>query len=331
MWLTPDGWIPEKTRLRRCCHALKRHSLRYGGIRAAARNGVGIIPVASRRTRCYDPPICPERILSQRRTRVRVAKRYDAVIVGGGHNGLVAACYLAEAGISTLVLERYRKIGGAAISEEYVPGFTFSTGSYVLSLMPRKIVEELRLLDAGVEFIARNPRFFAPFPDGSTLSYWNDHERWLDEIRKISPEGCRRLRPLRRHARKGMRSHGSLHPPPAALLERGRGPVPHARGSADLPEVLSGFGRRYRRVLLRKRADAGGRRCVRVDRHLPRTARHRHRLRQALSLDGHGHRSSRSLDLCQRRHGIDHAGALAHCRTAAASKFASAQMSSRSS
>ncbi len=87
-----------------------------------------------------------------------MAKRYDAVIVGGGHNGLVAACYLAEAGISTLVLERYSKIGGAAISEEYVPGFTFSTGSYVLSLMPRKIVEELRLFDAGLEFIpAQSP------------------------------------------------------------------------------------------------------------------------------------------------------------------------------
>ena len=56
-----------------------------------------------------------------------MAKRYDAVIVGGGHNGLVAACYLAEAGISTLVLERYPKIGGAAFSEEYVPGFMFST------------------------------------------------------------------------------------------------------------------------------------------------------------------------------------------------------------
>jgi phytoene dehydrogenase-like protein len=119
---------------------------------------------------------------------VRVAKRYDAVIVGGGHNGLVAACYLAEADMSTLVLERYSKVGGAAVSEEYVPGYTFSTGSYVLSLMPRKIIEELRLLDAGVQFIERNPRFFAPFPDGSTLSYWNDHNRWLDDIRKISPK-----------------------------------------------------------------------------------------------------------------------------------------------
>ena len=116
-----------------------------------------------------------------------MAKRYDAVIVGGGHNGLVAACYLAAAGIRTLVLERYSKIGGAAVSEEYIPGYTFSTGSYVLSLMPRKILDDLRLQEFGVRFIERNPRFFAPFPDGSTLSYWNDHERWLGDIRKISP------------------------------------------------------------------------------------------------------------------------------------------------
>ncbi len=117
-----------------------------------------------------------------------MAKRYDAVIVGAGHNGLVAACYLAEAGFSTLVLERYPTAGGAVISEEYVPGFTFSTGSYVLSLMPRKILDDLQLQSSGVRFLERNPRFFAPFPDGSTLSYWNDHDRWLADVCKISPK-----------------------------------------------------------------------------------------------------------------------------------------------
>ncbi len=112
---------------------------------------------------------------------------FDAVIVGGGHNGLVAACYLAEAGIRTCVLERYHRVGGAAISEEYVPGYTFSTGSYVLSLMPQTILQELGLLQEGVEFLERNPRFFAPFPDGSSLTYWNDHARWLEDVRRISP------------------------------------------------------------------------------------------------------------------------------------------------
>jgi phytoene dehydrogenase-like protein len=114
--------------------------------------------------------------------------RYDAVIVGGGHNGLVAAAYLAEAGIKVLVLERYGQVGGAAISEEYVPGFTFSTGSYVLSLMPRSLLDDLGLWNEGVEFIERNPRFFAPFPDGSSLTYWNDHGQWLEQIRRISPK-----------------------------------------------------------------------------------------------------------------------------------------------
>ncbi|MBX3070228.1 MAG: NAD(P)/FAD-dependent oxidoreductase [Thermomicrobiales bacterium] len=115
------------------------------------------------------------------------SQQYDAIIVGGGHNGLVAACYLADAGIRTLVLERYHEVGGAAFSEEYIPGFTFSTGSYVLSLMPESILNDLRLREEGIEYVERNPRFFAPFPDGSSLTYWNDHQKWLQDIRRISP------------------------------------------------------------------------------------------------------------------------------------------------
>lgn len=116
---------------------------------------------------------------------------YDAVIIGGGHNGLVAACYLAKAGIKTLILERYHTVGGATISEETVPGFTFSTGSYVLSLAPRKIFDELGAWAEGIELLERNPRFFAPFPDGSSLTYWEDEERWMDEIRRLSPNDAK--------------------------------------------------------------------------------------------------------------------------------------------
>jgi phytoene dehydrogenase-like protein len=112
--------------------------------------------------------------------------RYDAVIIGGGHNGLVAACYLAGGGLKTLVLERYHEVGGAAISEETFPGFKISTGSYVLSLAPRKILDELGAWD-GIELLERNPRFFAPFPDGSSLTYWLDDDAWLEQIRRISP------------------------------------------------------------------------------------------------------------------------------------------------
>ncbi len=115
-------------------------------------------------------------------------QRFDAIIVGGGHNGLTAACYLAGAGLNVCVLERYHKVGGAAISEEHTPGYTFSTGSYVLSLAPREIFDELGAWAEGIELLPRNPRFFAPFPDGSSLTMWNDHQLWLDQIRKISPK-----------------------------------------------------------------------------------------------------------------------------------------------
>src|SRR5215218_8508299 len=117
--------------------------------------------------------------------------RYDAVVIGGGHNGLVAACYLAGAGLSVCVLERYKEVGGAAISEEIVPGFTFSVGSYVLSLAPRQILDDLGAWTEGIEFVPRNPRFFAPFPDGSSLTYWNDHQSWLDQIARISPKDAK--------------------------------------------------------------------------------------------------------------------------------------------
>lgn len=113
-------------------------------------------------------------------------ERFDAIVIGAGHNGLIAACYLAGAGLNVCVLERYHEVGGAAISEETVPGFKLSTGSYVLSLAPRQIFDELGAWD-GIELLERNPRFFAPFPDGSSLTYWHDHEKWLDSIRRISP------------------------------------------------------------------------------------------------------------------------------------------------
>src|SRR5215207_1706975 len=102
------------------------------------------------------------------------ATEFDALIVGAGHNGLVAACYLAGAGLKVCMVERYHTVGGAAITEELTPGFRVSTGSYVLSLAPRKILDELGAWQEGIEFLDRNPRFFAPFPDGTSLTFWND-------------------------------------------------------------------------------------------------------------------------------------------------------------
>ena len=70
-------------------------------------------------------------------------ERWDAIVIGGGHNGLVSAGYLARAGLKTLVLERRHLVGGAAITEELVPGFHFTTFSYALSLVPADIVHDL--------------------------------------------------------------------------------------------------------------------------------------------------------------------------------------------
>ena len=85
--------------------------------------------------------------------------RYDAIIIGGGHNGLVCAAYLARAGLEVLVLERRPVIGGAAVSEETVPGFTFSTFSYVMSLLHPKIIRELELRRFGLEVLPASDLF----------------------------------------------------------------------------------------------------------------------------------------------------------------------------
>jgi phytoene dehydrogenase-like protein len=119
---------------------------------------------------------------------------YDVVIVGGGHNGLVAACYLARAGHSVCVLERYKDVGGAAFSEEIegAPGHIASTGSYVLSLAPQKILNDLDLLNNGVEMIKRNPRSFAPFMDGEDgIVFWEEMDETVQEIARFSPRDAR--------------------------------------------------------------------------------------------------------------------------------------------
>ena len=105
----------------------------------------------------------------------------------------MAACYLAGAGLSVAVLERASVVGGAAVTEELIPGFRVSTGSYVLSLMPRQILDELDLWSAGVQYLARDPRIFVPFPDGTSLAWWDDPARLHAELAKISKHDADRF------------------------------------------------------------------------------------------------------------------------------------------
>lgn len=113
-------------------------------------------------------------------------KTYDAIVIGGGHNGLVTACYLARAKWRVLVLERRHLVGGACVTEETFPGYKVSTAAYVNSLFRPEIVRDLRLRDYGFEAIERNPASFSPFLDGRYLMLGRNRESDVAEIAKFS-------------------------------------------------------------------------------------------------------------------------------------------------
>jgi phytoene dehydrogenase-like protein len=110
----------------------------------------------------------------------------DVVVVGGGHNGLACAAYLAKAGLDVVVLERREVLGGAAVTEEPWPGYRVSSASYVVSLLPPRIVAELGLERHGYRVSIVTPDYFVPFPDGSGLTLWGDTARDAAEIAKFS-------------------------------------------------------------------------------------------------------------------------------------------------
>jgi phytoene dehydrogenase-like protein len=111
--------------------------------------------------------------------------RYDVVVIGGGHNGLTAAAYLARAGRSVLVVERRHVLGGAAVTEEVFPGFRFSVCSYVVSLLRPEIIRELDLPRHGLEILPLDGTF-TPMPSGDYLWRVNDHSKTRREIARHS-------------------------------------------------------------------------------------------------------------------------------------------------
>ncbi|HVL36493.1 MAG TPA: NAD(P)/FAD-dependent oxidoreductase [Burkholderiales bacterium] len=110
---------------------------------------------------------------------------YDALIIGGGHNGLVCAAYLARAGRRVLVLERRERVGGAAMSEEVFPGFRFSVFSYVVSLLRPEIIRELELPRHGLHILPLESTL-TPLPNGDYLAQWNDHDQNRRELARHS-------------------------------------------------------------------------------------------------------------------------------------------------
>jgi phytoene dehydrogenase-like protein len=138
-----------------------------------------------------------------------VTGNYDAIVIGGGHNGLVNAAYLAKAGKKVLVLERRHVLGGAAVTEEIIPGFKFSVCSYVVSLLRPEIIRELDLPRHGLEILPLDGTF-TPMPNGDHLWRVNDHgvtrreiarhskldAEAYDEFGKAMVQMCRFVKPI---------------------------------------------------------------------------------------------------------------------------------------
>jgi phytoene dehydrogenase-like protein len=126
-------------------------------------------------------------------SRSSIPTRFDVVIVGGGHNGLTCACYLAKAGHTVGVFERRSILGGAAVTEEFHPGFRNSTASYTVSLLNAKVIRDLRLTEHGLKVLERPMQNFLPLPDGRALTAGPTQANTISSISNFSTRDAQRL------------------------------------------------------------------------------------------------------------------------------------------
>jgi phytoene dehydrogenase-like protein len=152
-----------------------------------------------------------------------MANTYDAIIIGGGHNGLVTAAYLARAGRRVVVLERRHLVGGAAVTEEIFPGFKFSVYSYVVSLLRPEIIRDLDLPGHGLQVLPLESTL-TPLPNGDYLAAWADHDATRRELIRHSPrdaEAYDEFGRLMHHMAMAVRPILSMVPPdPTSLSPR---------------------------------------------------------------------------------------------------------------
>ncbi|TGS71762.1 NAD(P)/FAD-dependent oxidoreductase [Mesorhizobium sp. M3A.F.Ca.ET.201.01.1.1] len=122
---------------------------------------------------------------------MRVKQAYDAIVVGGGHNGLVAAGYLARAGKKVAVFERRKVLGGACVTEDFFPGVSFSSCSFIQAVLRPQIIRDLELSKFGLEMYAPDPQMFAVFDDATHVFAWQDVDKTLSEFARHSKEDAK--------------------------------------------------------------------------------------------------------------------------------------------
>src|ERR1700730_2439201 len=115
-----------------------------------------------------------------------MATDHDVIIIGAGHNGLVAAGYLARAGLDVLVLERRDLVGGACITEELWPGISAPTCSYICHMLQRPVIDDLELRRHRLHIYDQAPHLFCPFPDGQSAVVWDADEPTVEALSRLS-------------------------------------------------------------------------------------------------------------------------------------------------
>ncbi len=187
-----------------------------------------------------------------------LCEQYDVILIGGGHNGLVCAYYLAKAGLSVRIFESRGLVGGAAVTEEFHPGFRNSVASYTVSLLNPKVISEMELAKRGLKILKRPISNFFPLEDGRYLKLGGGLERTQEEFRKFSVHDAAQLplyyERLENVAEVLRRLSEKTPPNPGQGLRAGLSAamqlLPVARGSSDLQQdVLDLFTKSARRFL----------------------------------------------------------------------------------
>jgi len=155
-------------------------------------------------------------------TQELAGKRWDVIVVGGGHNGLACAAYLARAGKQVLVFEARERLGGACTIEERWPGYFVSPCAYLCGLLHPYVIDELRMADYGFDWTPAISGLFVPFDDGSSIQLWEDDERCEAEIRRFSARDVKGWLAMSHTMR---RARAALRPPTADDIWLNRRPT----------------------------------------------------------------------------------------------------------